>query len=71
MVRTTNTGIKMNGVQYLEFAGLSTDTKPVDTGIATGSLFLEINTGDVYAYDEEGDSGSEWLKIAALGGSGT
>ena len=71
MVRITNTGIKINGKQYVEYAGLSTDTKPVDTGLATGSLFLEINTGDVYAFDEEGNTGSEWLKIATLGGSGS
>ena len=51
---------------YIEASGLSTDTKPTD-GIITGSLFLEVNTGDVYAFDE---IGSEWNKIAALlGGS--
>ena len=48
---------------YCEFAGLSTDDKP--TGWATGSLFLEVDTGNVYAYDEEGE---EWNQIAALGG---
>ena len=67
MVRVTNAGIKVNGVQYVEFAGLSTDTKPTN-GIATGSLFLEVDTGDVFAYDE---AGSEWNKICALGGSGS
>ncbi len=54
---------------YIEAGGLSTDDKPL--GVCTGSLFLEVNTGDVYAYDEEGDTGSEWLKIASLGGSGS
>lgn len=54
--------------KYIEAAGLSTDSKPT-TGIATGSLFLEVDTGDVYAF-AEGDSGS-WGKIAALGGSGS
>ena len=57
-------------VRYIEAPGLSTDTKPV-TGIATGSLFLEVDTGDVYAFDEEGNTGEEWGKIAALGGSGS
>lgn len=47
---------------YVEIACTSTDTKPV-SGIVTGSLALEVDTGDVYAYDEEGDSGSEWVKI--------
>ena len=51
-------------VSYIESAGLSTDAKPV-TGIATGSLFLEVDTGDVYAYDE---AGGDWGQIAALGG---
>lgn len=49
---------------YIEAAGLSTDTKPT-AGIVTGSLFLEVDTGDVYAFDE---AGAEWDKIAALGG---
>ena len=49
---------------YREFAGLSTDAKPT-VGLITGSLFLEVDTGDVYAWDEEG---SEWHKVCALGG---
>ena len=53
--------------KYIEAAGTSLDTKP-DTGIVTGSLFLEVDTGDIYAF-EEGDSPA-WNKIAALGGSG-
>lgn len=65
MVRTTNVGVKLNGKQYVEFAGLSTDTKPTDDFLATGCLFLEVNTGAVFAYDEAGE---EWNQIAALGG---
>ncbi len=53
-------------VSYMELAGLSSDTKPAWPNIATGSLFLEVDTGDVYAYDE---AGAAWHKIAALGGS--
>ena len=37
--------------RYLELAGLSTDPKPVDR-LVTGSLFLEVDTGSVYAFDE-------------------
>lgn len=37
-------------------AGLSTDTKP--TGVVTGSDFTEVDTGDVYFFDE----GSGWVK---------
>lgn len=51
--------------RYIEAAGLSaTDSKPT-TGIVTGSLFLEVDTGDVYAFDE---AGTQWNKIAELGG---
>lgn len=42
-----------------EFAGLSTDEKPVREDICTGSTFLEVDTGDVYFFDEESNS---WLK---------
>lgn len=53
-------------VTYIEAAGLSTDSKPEDN-VATGSLFLETDTGDVYAFSE-GDSPA-WTQIAALGGA--
>lgn len=67
MIRITK--VKYNGTgpeneAYKEFAGLSTDTKPTEN-VTTGSLFLEVDTGDVYAYDE---AGGEWNKIASLGG---
>ena len=52
-------------LKYVELAGLSTDTKPT-SGIVTGSLYLEVDTGDVYAF-AEGDTPA-WNKIAALGG---
>jgi hypothetical protein len=51
--------------KYIEASGLSTDTKPTE-GIVTGSLFLEVDTGDVYAF-AEGDTPA-WDQIAALGG---
>lgn len=50
--------------KYIEGACLAADTKPVD-GIITGSLMLEVDTGNVYAFDEVG---GEWDQIAALGG---
>ncbi len=54
-------------VRYLELAGLSTDTKPVDAVdaevvTATGSRFLEVDTGDEYAYDEDD---ATWHKISS------
>lgn len=44
---------------YIEAAGLSTDSKPTDD-LLTGSLFLEVDTGNAYAFDEV--SGT-WNKI--------
>ena len=65
MVRTTDARPVVTGqVTYFEFSGLHDDTKPTN-GVSTGSLFLEVDTGDVYAYNEAGET---WLKIAALGG---
>ena len=40
--------------KYIEAAGLSTDSKPT-TGIVTGSVFVEVNTGKAYLFDETGD----------------
>ena len=48
--------------KYVEIACLSTDIKPV-SGIITGSLAIEVDTGDAYLYNEEGTSGSEWVKV--------
>lgn len=53
---------------YVEIACVHDDSKPT-AGIVTGSLALEADTGDVYAF-AEGDSPA-WNKIAALGGSGS
>ncbi len=43
----------------VEIACLSTDTKPTEN-IVTGSLALEVDTGDIYAFDE---AGTQWTKI--------
>ena len=43
---------------YYEFAGLSTDEKQT-SNVATGSTFLEVDTGDVYFFDGEN---SIWIK---------
>jgi len=66
MIRIVNAhDVIIGQKKYYEFAGLSSDTKPTTNDISTGSTFLEVNTGDVYAYDE---AGTEWNKIASLGG---
>lgn len=66
MVRIIESRIISGNVSYVELSCLSTDTKPT-ADICTGSLALEVDTGDVYAFDEVG---GEWGKIAELGGGG-
>ena len=58
MIRALVTRIFEDGKLYCEFAGLSTDTK-VTTGFVTGSRFQEVDTGDLYLFDEDG---GEWDK---------
>ena len=41
-----------------DFMGLSSDAKPTNTAMEVNSLFLELDTGDVYYYD-----GSDWQKV--------
>jgi hypothetical protein len=40
-----------------EWTGLSTDTKPATA--YQGSIFVEVDTGDVYFYDADG---AQWVK---------
>ncbi len=50
---------------YFEFAGESTtDEKPSDDTIATGSLFHEVDTKKVYAY---GEDSATWYEQMTLG----
>lgn len=49
----------VEGGTYYEFVGLSTDSKP-KAGVITGSQFREVNTGDLYLYDES--STGTWHK---------
>ena len=58
MVRMLKREPQLDDIHYVELAGLSDDTKP--TGYATGSLFIEVETGDAYLYDE---TGAEWHKV--------
>ena len=67
MVRETNIvplTYGTNGVTYFDLSGNSLDTKPT-AGVATGSTFVEVDTGDVYFYDEDSET---WNKLANLGG---
>lgn len=53
---------KDDTTEELSFKGLSKDTKPTvtydDLKITNGSTFFEMDTQEVYFYDEEG---SDWL----------
>ena len=49
-MRTLEGKLLDGNVLYAKIAGLSTDTKP--TGLAMGSEFLEVDTGDKYLYNE-------------------
>ena len=62
MVRIINERLITKDKKYVEAFGLSTDDKPV-AGIITGSKFTEVNTGDVYLFDET--STGTWTKVAA------
>ena len=42
-----------------ELRGLSTDTKPTEH-VSNGSVFLEIDTGEVYIFDKEN---IQWIKF--------
>ena len=45
-----------------DFRGLSTDTKPTKANgkdVENGSIFLEMDTSKVYAYDVENDTWRE------------
>lgn len=62
MVRNIVEKTFVGSKKYIEAFGLSTDDKPT-SGIVTGSKFTEVNTGDVYLFDET--SSGTWTKIAA------
>ena len=48
-----------NDGRTTEFYGKSTDTKPVDSSVANGSVFVEMDTGKVYMFDAEDN---EWIE---------
>lgn len=60
MIRILKDDLYQDGKHYIEGACIHDDTKPT-SGIVTGSLMLEVDTGDVYAF-QEGDSPA-WNKV--------
>ena len=67
MVRLIKAEYILTDKKYCEYAGLSTDTKPEPDELATGSLFHEVDTASIYAYDE---SSENWVLQIELGGDG-
>ena len=65
MVRILVSNTYQSGKRYIESAGLSTDSKPAGDDIITGSLFLEVDTMKLYAYDETAPG--SWGTGAQLG----
>lgn len=65
MLTITKTVKTINGKEVVEMVCLSTDTKPTDYG--NGSLCLEMDTGKIFAYDEED---TEWDEQTATSGGG-
>lgn len=55
-----------SGKKYFEFAAPSSVTKPVSDLVATGSLFHEVDTKKIYAYNEDASSGEEWVEQMTL-----
>ena len=64
MIRILEQRIFEGDKLFIGAAGLSTDTKPEDN-LVTGSVFIEVDTWDVYLYDEEAAAGNRWHKKGA------
>lgn len=60
MVTTTHLIRTINGKDLCEMVCVSTDTKPTED-IANGSLCLEMDTSDIYAFD---GANNTWRKIS-------
>ena len=45
--------------RYVEMVGLSTDAKPTEN-ISNGSVFIEMNTGKGFFFNE---AGSAWVEV--------
>ena len=58
MIRILTERIIEGNKKYIEAAGLSTDSKPT-ADLVTGSVFVEVNTGDGYLFNE---TAGTWVK---------
>lgn len=64
MIRTLKSRFYDDELTLVELAGNSADTKPT-TGIVTGSVFHEVDTGKTYLYDEDA---TEWVATGSGNG---
>lgn len=69
MVRSKRVNAYSDNAVLSEYYGLSTDTKPTEN-VATGSVFIEVDTGATFLYDEEGEDWTEVESGSSGGGSG-
>ena len=62
MIRTIESKLTDINRAYVEMRALSTDTKPSNydptnnIGLATGSIFTEVDTGAVFFFDEASET---------------
>ena len=61
----TNKNVSENEGEFIvvELRGLSTDTKPSEfegRNIDNGSIFIEIDTGNIFFYDLENE---QWMEV--------
>lgn len=66
MIRSKRVNGYSDNAVLSEFYGLSTDTKPTEN-VATGSVFLEVDTGATFLYDEESE---DWTEVESGSGGG-
>ena len=59
MIRATVERVFTADKKYVELFGLSTDSKPT-AGIVTGSVFVEVDTGKAYLFNE---TASAWVEV--------
>lgn len=62
MIREYLVSTFYDGKKTMEYQGLSTDEKPTSVA-ATGSIFVEVDTGKVFFFDEES---AEWIEQFTL-----
>lgn len=59
MIRITKETLMTEDKRYIEAFGLSTDSKPT-TNVITGSVFVEVDTGKAFLFNE---TASAWVEV--------